>query len=521
MSKNVLCQLRYFLIVAIVATGGVIFAQNLDSDNTSYIVKKGETVYGISKKYNIPLETIYRMNPNAKQGVKKGDVLIMPKVDTKEDEVINSKLTQNIKEEKKIVNVEKKDSHKEGASNSTKVKEDKPKIKEEKRIKETKKKEKESNINSENINSFEEEAILLIEEEDQEILFENETDSIFSENDDFLIKIVLLLDDPNSKKDIDFTRGFLTRLQGFTSLDYKINLKVMDGGVSTVDIINELDNYEPEIIITTADKTFPLFLADYGNTNDIEIVNVFDLKNDLYEDNPSVIQILTPSSLFNRKIAEKIYKDNKSRKVLLIGEIDENDGIAVELMELFGTEAQPVSLEEFGGFEPDYLQPLLLYSYASKKEEVADLMNNVDNLLENYPGIDFRMVGRASWIAMLDEFEDKFKEYSVNIPSRVWIDEEGKNWKEFYEEFEKLFGGLPIRSIPNFAVSGYDMANFIVPLMSQTKGDLDYMEINGPREIGLQNDIKLKKMEDGGYVNEVGYIIVFRPSGQYEKIIVD
>ena len=38
---------------------------------------------------------------------------------------------------------------------------------------------------------------------------------------------------------------------------------------------------------------------------------------------------------------------------------------------------------------------------------------------------------------------------------------------------------------------------------------------------GLQNSIKLSKVENGGYVNDVGYIIRFRPSGLYEKLIVE
>ena len=53
-----------------------------------------------------------------------------------------------------------------------------------------------------------------------------------------------------------------------------------------------LDDFEPNLIVATADKNFPAFLADYGNTNHIEVVNVFDVKNELFEDNPSMVQIL-------------------------------------------------------------------------------------------------------------------------------------------------------------------------------------------------------------------------------------
>lgn len=491
-----------------------LYAQNNSETNTIHIVKKGETVYGISKQFNIPLETIYKLNPEAKKGVKKGDKLFIP-VSTEEEGnpvVSNNEevIPENTNKTATSVKVkEKKKKNKESVV--TPIKEGKEDIKIETEI-------------SEEVVDFNEEVndgkpleIISIDEgnditEDQDSVLNNEINAP--------LNIALLLDDPNSKKDIDFTRGILTSLDSFKNNDYKLNLKVFDGRVSTNDIISELDSFEPKIIITTADKTFPFFLADYGNSNDIFIANVFDLKNDLYEDNPSLIQMLPPSSVFNTKIAERIYKDNKYSKLLMVGEEDENDGIATELQNLFGDETEIMSLEDFGGFEPDLFQTILIYSYALRKEEVADFMNNMENLISNYPGLEYKLIGRPNWLAMMDDYEDRFKEYSVYIPSRVWIDEEEQPWKDFYKTFEELYGGIPIRSIPNFAASGFDIANYFIPLLS---ANMDESEVIFKNRLvpGLQNSIKLSKVEDGGYVNDVGYIIRFRPSGLYEKLIVE
>lgn len=41
----------------------------------THVVEKGESVYGISAKYNIPVETIIRLNPQADSGVSAGQVL--------------------------------------------------------------------------------------------------------------------------------------------------------------------------------------------------------------------------------------------------------------------------------------------------------------------------------------------------------------------------------------------------------------------------------------------------------------
>lgn len=43
--------------------------------STSHTVKKGETLYGISKKYGISIDRIIALNPSARDGIKVGDVL--------------------------------------------------------------------------------------------------------------------------------------------------------------------------------------------------------------------------------------------------------------------------------------------------------------------------------------------------------------------------------------------------------------------------------------------------------------
>ena len=43
-----------------------------------HIVKKGETLYGLSRMYNISQEEIIRRNPSAEQGLKAGQSIVIP-----------------------------------------------------------------------------------------------------------------------------------------------------------------------------------------------------------------------------------------------------------------------------------------------------------------------------------------------------------------------------------------------------------------------------------------------------------
>ena len=61
--------------------------EHLDRSPLKHLVKKGETVYSISRTYGIPVETIYKLNPASKHGIKAGEELTLQSVrDALEDD---------------------------------------------------------------------------------------------------------------------------------------------------------------------------------------------------------------------------------------------------------------------------------------------------------------------------------------------------------------------------------------------------------------------------------------------------
>ena len=545
--------------------------ENLSIEPIKHKVKKGETIYSISKQYNIPLEILYKYNPNSKKGVKAGEIIEIPQTGKSEFYYYTIKMGDSLSSISQKFNTSLEDLLKNNAGLTTKnlhpgeiirisinsnVNNVKTELVAEERVSQISGYKVAKNESWNDISEKTGVAVDILKEANQENLpKENsvvniplietvEVEKIVNNNDfqniseanieviyDSIkgvtpeekiiqgVRMALIMDEPNSKKDIDFTRGLLIGLDKFKDSSYKIDLKVLDGRVSTADLIEQLDLYEPNLIISTADKAFPLFLADYGNTSNIQIVNVFDLKNDLYEDNPSIVQVLPPSRFYYDRLSSKLYKDNKNRKLIAVGEEDENDIMANELFKLYDG-GEKMTLEDFGSLEPDIFQPILIYSYASKKEEIGDFFKNVENLSENNPGVDFKIVGKSSWIALIDEFGDQYNEYSVIIPSRVGLDEESDEWKKFEEEYDQMFEGYPVRSIPNFAASGYDIANFFIPFVASNHGDFNQGRKNSGIK-ALQNEIDLSRVSNwGGFINGTCYLLRFRPGGERDKITV-
>ena len=543
----------------------------------NHIVKKGETVYSISRQYNIPLEAIYAAHPSAKYGIKSGETIVIQqspqtvsgkyffytikpgdtlysvaqKYKTTVGDIMkaNPGVSQNnfrigdairidINSASNRIHTELVEEERLASLDSYKVKKNDTwqSIAENTGVDETTLKEANENviepkkdvvINVPVIETVQVEK-QSIDEDPRELEPEGLVeiyDSVHNVNSDVKlldeVRIAMLSDEPTSKKDLEFARGILISLNEMKDAPYKINFKIIDGRASTETVIDNLDDFEPNLIVATADKAFPAFLADYGNTNSIEIVNVFDVKNDLYEDNPSMVQLLPSSSYFNEQMADKIFDDYGNRELILVGNTDESDGIAEFLISKFEVgKVKKVPLSSLSEYTLTDDGRYLVYAYPSKKEEVADLLQGVLNLKETTPYADINVVGRPSWVTFVDTYGDKFGEAGVIIPSRLWLDTESEGWKRFNEEYENMFGGNPVKSFPNFAASGYDVAKYFIPSTAKNGGDFNkgFADVN---DGSLQTDIQLRRVSNwGGFFNPSGYLLEFRPGGYVEKILV-
>lgn len=541
-----------------------------------HVVKKGETVFSISKKYNVPLNEIYARYPSAKHGIKAGDVFEFQQ----SPELVNNKyLYYVIKSGDTLYSLAQRyhtsvedilkanpgvseNNFRIGDtvriavnSNSTRYHTE---LVEEERLAsignyKVKKKDtwssiaKKTGVDVETLKEANED-VSVPEKNDilnvpvvETVTVEKEVadsdpreltpegiremyDSIHRVDSDLEqlreVRIALLLDEPSSKKDVDFARGLFLALDEMKDSPYKINLKVIDGRLSTSSLTDSLDYYEPNLILATADKSFPAFLADYGETNHLEVVNVFDVKNDLYEDNPSMVQILTPSALFNEQIVDKIAEDFSDYRLLLTGVEDGNDAVAEMLVKEF-PEDQVVHLSHASLAEYPVTDngKYLIYSYDQKRDDVHKLLESVTALRKKSEIADVSVVGRPVWITMTDLFRDKFTDAEILVPARCWMDPEDEDVKRFTADFTEMFDQAPIKSFPNFAASGYDIAHYFINATAKNGGDFN--KNTGYTDPGIQTDFRLKRVGNwGGFLNPVSYLIRFRPSGYVDKVVI-
>lgn len=331
------------------------------------------------------------------------------------------------------------------------------------------------------------------------------------------VRIALVLDDASTNKDCEFTRGFLMGLDDHKDDPYKINVKILEAkDGESVDA--ELQAFSPGLVISTSEKDFPTYISEYCRFADAYALNVFDIKSDSYANNPQVIKAMTPSGAFNEEAAKYLADSFGGLTLLVAGEPEEGDTLAESLLAKFSTgEIVSVSLAELEEFIPDPEKDYLVYATPQKKNDVRTLLDQLSKLRELFPLTQFSVVGRPSWITLTGDFANQMASLDTYIPSRFYFDPSNTNARAFINEYKEEYNHTPIKSYPVYSAMGFDVANYFIPAMSATAGDLEtpYTMTTSP----LQTGFYLVREGAAGLYNAMIYILHCTPSG-IEKIPV-
>lgn len=539
-------------------------------------IKKGETVYAISRMYGIPVETIFQLNPGSRNGIREGAILILSdngstqndsapefyvikrgdtlygvakanettvaeimkknpgiseknfragatiRLPQKGDGIKSS--VQTVEQEQltsfSTYKVEKKDTwetiaDKTGVDKADLISAnqdmgDKPKNK--------------SIIAVPNIETTTVEQTV-IEEDPREQSAEglNEiyedvhgiTDSISGQG----LKIAILLSEPNSRKDLEYSRGFMAALRKFKDNGEKIELNIIAGNKQSTDILTELSGLNPDIIFLTSEKDIPAYLSEYAEISQTPMVNIFDVKNELYTNNPYILHLLTPSTYFNEEVASKLIDDFEGAKLIFVGS-DDSDQIALILKDAWGNkDLSNVSPQHLSSYDFSGSDRYLIYGYPTKKDDVIELLNAVKEAKINNVGADITVIGRPGWV-IFDEpaVEEKFYDCNVMIPSRFYYDKNSTDARKFELYYKSLFDRLPSKSFPMYAVMGYDTASYFIKEMIDANRDINML---GESNIGVQNDFSFYRPSNwSGLINKLVYLVRFTPYNTIEKIKV-
>lgn len=551
-----------------------------------HVVKKGDTVYSIAKMYGVSLDKIYAYNPSAKTLLKRGDVITIPQEsgsinegdsylyytikngDTLADiaSEFNTSVEQLLRDNRGVsemnfkagdvlrvsvnsnkdlvevlpveeTHIARIDTYKAAKDDTWETVAEKTGVDVEDLLEANSgtKLKKNAQIAIPVIETFTVEKEME-REDDRENSLEGRRD-IYKEvhmlaTGDSLseemasVSIALIIEDPMSKRDNEFTRGTLLAIDRLKDTPYKIRLKLLhdnkagaDSVKVTNNLLDSLKKFKADIIVATYERNFPQWLASFGEDNGVEIVNAFDVKNELYLENPSMIHLLTPSSYFSDEVGEWAASNLGSYKLVMVGKPDEEDSFAESIKGRRDTGSVTTKdLENLATMKLEDSGRYLFYGYPTSREDIQNMISAIEYLKENNPFVEIKVMGRPSWITVAEGMKERFQNADVYFPSRFFFDNNAPSGKEFISTYSSAYGHGPIRSFPTYAVAGYDIANYFIPGVASNDGDFNASVPEGQE---LQTPINLERVGNwGGFFNPSAYIIRYSPFGEIEKILI-
>ena len=492
--------------------GITVSKNNIPESGIMHKVEQGETVFGIARKYDVSVESIYANNPSSQYGIKSGETLVIGKADVYPHKEI---CKYQVKPGDTLYGIAKRfnTSVESITSANSGLSGDKLKAGDEILII--------SGIAGNQYTSAENVSLpeVQVEEPYQKETVVESSDTVAALNADRPINVTVLLAQDNTKRDVDFIRGIMTALKDKIDSDWRVNLNVMSGAYEHLGKLHEDTAFLcSDIVLTTYDKNIPESIALYCDENKIPFVSIFDLKNDLYLSHPYSIQMLPPSDVFNKNTTDAILNRFDGYMYIFCGS-DQSDAIGSSMQDA----VSPVdrmsisSIRELDNVGITNDSRIVIYAYESSRKDIELLLDGVIRLKQEFPLASISVVGRPNWVIYDDSLLDKFHLANTYIPSRFYYNPQGFEEKSYSGRFRSLTGYNPVRSFPMYSVMGYDLTNYFIPELRAGKEVSDFSNLE---YIPLQLDVNFDRQPQGGLLNKISYLLNFTPYSTVDKILI-
>lgn len=476
-------------------------------------VAKGETVYGICKHYGISEDELIALNPQLKNGLKHGSLLILP------DSLTAAEADAPALEAPVVVALP----------------DPKPEVVVQ-------------SVNSEPVNaplflsaSTEPEPETLPEPEVEPVdslLPSPETVEPVVTVDTGSSKIALILPfmldnssvDKQAQLHTEFLKGFLLAADSLRNADRKIEILAYDSAGSLDSVVNILNREELDdvnVIITPDDDDQFDAIARFARERNAAVFNVFAVKNEGYLHNPDILQAnISHAAVYSKAIKEFLRLYNDFTPVFLTsreGKTDKHDFTSLLRKALADDGRQFIELpyttylkeSDLSSLDPEGAYVFIPESGAAA--EFNHIAGALKTLRENQADYNkVKLFGYPEWITFRGNALENLHFLDAMVYSRFYNDETSYRSKQLADKFKSVYGSTMISAVPVQGILGFDAGFYLLKSLNQNHGDILSSRLYYD---GVQSGFHFTGNDDNdaGKVNDTLYFIEFRPSGLIDK----
>lgn len=498
-----------------------------------HTIEKGETLYGVAKKYNTTIENLMELNPGISGTNFRAGEAIKVKPNTTKDIVITREIIQF-----EPYKVQKGDTYQSIAQahgiNVNQLKEVNPDIsdrdlKNGKIIYIPKTVQDQQTVNTS-----------LLSEQQLEESYSDRLDDVYdavhSPNHDNSIDIAIMLPfqlemsnrSRNADNYIEFYNGFYMGLSEIGDrINKPLNINVYDtkNSIATTDSILHLEALlSNDIIIAPSEDDQLRKIMRFGRDNNINVLNCFATHSDDYINNPRAMQVNIPSSYMNAEIKDMLDTKFKDYVLVFLFDIQEpaKDIYDEILNHAQATNHQNITLTVSADFTGKtisrYLEPGSNYLFIPSNGKESFFNSFATGLREAKDmryDCELELLGHPEYTMYIKKYKEEFMALDTYIYSRFYLPDNDQV-AAFNRSYTSMFGSEPTNSTPNMSVFGYDTSLFIAnALINDVEPGSKESKFNG-----IQTNFNFERANNwAGFINRSVRIIHLTP--KKELIITD
>ena len=470
----------------------------------NYKISSGETLYSISKRFQVSLNAIYEVNNiSPEMVVNVGRIIEIP---------VRQKDNNSVKKGCKLMyKVEKKETIY-GICRKFNITEDEfiaanPQLRNEK-LKKNK------YVCIPYSNSEIEEAMTPVAEVVEEV------------EDAFEVGIILPFGipqktlEPNNHKMLDFYRGFLLALEESKDKLESVNVHAIDESIIDslgTNVIVNSENYKKlDLIIGPYNSNYINPIVQFASANNMHVVIPFSSKEDYFSTYNNVFQLNVVQSDFYNKTFKHLIDRNKNTNYIFYNSDDksENSVFSSSLKNYLTSagisfkEVNSTAVTEITSLLSQSNNNMLLCSFGSVKV-FEKLIKNLDNA-EGLSDYKISIFGQPNWIQFAEDKKNDFSRYNCQYFTKFISDSSINSIKELEDKFEVYFKTEQYPSYPKYGVMGYDIGKYF---LNNEKYFIDGGDIKNINT--LQTPLKFEKSK--GYFNNQIIFVSYDSNGQLQK----
>lgn len=484
------------------------------SELKTHIVKKGETVYSISKQYGISQDALVSRNPGIDTELQEGKMLIIPPVfqsnsfvEPEQNQAPSHKI-HIVKQEETIFGICKQYQ-----------------ITQEDLIK----------ANPDVANGLMAGKILRIPLNATEVAEINTADSIstslekvFNSEPKTSIECALALPwnfakvtetskiDANTERFIEFYNGMLLAVDTLRKTGLNINLRVYDSGktdaeAQTLVSYNELKSMD--FIIGPAYQSQIKTMADFALANNVKLVIPFTSKSEEVKNNASVFQINAPQNESAADVALQIAQNFKDYNVVIVSFSDPkyNDKAVWAdtlkfTLDAMGVKNKDVVFSNYTELKKtvDKKKKNLIFPVTTNQVALNQILPIINMLKAK--DTEIAVFGFNEW-QNYNSISKELFHYDTYFTSPFFIDFKSEETIKFLKKYRSYYNAEPTNSHPMYAILGYDMMMYFCESMQKYGHDFEWA-LDKIAPSTLQSDFKFNRVgETGGFINSRHFII--------------